>query len=139
MVAYWLIKTEPDHDWSWQEQVAKGTEGWDGVRNFAARNNIKAMKKGDQAFFYHSGKERRIMGIVKVVREEYPDKTDSSGRFVMVDVATDRPFKQPVTLKRIKEEISLANMQLVRISRLSVQSVSKTEWKLVCKLGGVKP
>jgi predicted RNA-binding protein with PUA-like domain len=138
-MAYWLIKAEPENDWSWDEQVAKGVEGWDGVRNYAARQHLNAMKKGDQCFFYHSGKEKRIMGIVAVAREAYPDASDASGKFVMVDVKTDRALKTPVTLAGVRAEPRLAEMRLVRESRLSVAPVEAAAWKLICKMGGIKP
>ena len=138
-MAYWLIKTEPEDGWSWDQQVAKGTEGWDGVRNFTARRNLNAMKKDDQCFFYHSGKEKRIMGIVRVAREAYPDASDAAGKFVMVDVKTDRPLRTPVTLAEVKAEPRLAEMRLVRESRLSVAPVDAAAWKLICKMGGVSP
>ena len=138
-MAYWLIKAEPESDWSWDQQVAKGVEGWDGVRNYTARRNLNAMKKGDQCFFYHSGKEKRIMGIVAVAREAYPDASDASGKFVMVDVKTDRALAAPVTLADIKAEPRLAEMRLVRESRLSVAPVEAAAWKLICKMGGIKP
>ncbi|MEK9946586.1 MAG: EVE domain-containing protein [Alphaproteobacteria bacterium] len=136
-MAYWLIKSEPE-TWSWDDQVKKDVEHWDGVRNFTARANLNAMKKGDKCFFYHSGGERQIVGIVTVVKEAYPDFTDESGRFVMVDVKTEQPMKTPVTLKQVKEEPKLADMELVRLSRLSVQKVDAKSWKLICKMGGVK-
>ena len=138
-MAYWLIKAEPENDWSWDAQVAKGVEGWDGVRNYAARQHLNAMKKGEQCFFYHSGKEKRIMGIVAVAREAYPDASDASGKFVMVDVKTDRALKTPVTLTDVKAEPRLAEMRLVRESRLSVAPVEAAAWKLICKMGGIKP
>ena len=135
---YWLMKTEPEA-WSWDDQVKKGIEPWNGVRNFRARSNMKAMKNGDQAFFYHSGEERRIVGIVTIARESYPDSTDETGRFVVVDVKTSRPLPRPVTLKEAKETPALKDMELVRLSRLSVQQVTPEAWKLICKRGGVKP
>jgi predicted RNA-binding protein with PUA-like domain len=137
-MAYWLIKSEPE-TWSWDDQVEKKVEHWDGVRNFTARANLNAMKKGDQCFFYHSGGERQIVGTVSVVKEAYPDPSDESGRFVMVDVKTGEALKTPVTLKQVKEETRLADMELVRLSRLSVQKVEPAAWKLICKMGGVKP
>lgn len=137
-MAYWLMKTEPE-TWSWDDQVKKKVEHWDGVRNFTARANMKAMKKGDRAFFYHSGKERQIVGTVTIAKEAYPDHTDETGRFIMVDVKTDKAFKTPVTLKEVKEEPRLAEMELVRLSRLSVQKVEPAAWKLICKMGGIKP
>ncbi|MSO64512.1 MAG: EVE domain-containing protein [Alphaproteobacteria bacterium] len=135
---YWLMKTEPE-TWSWDDQVKKGVEPWNGVRNFRARSNMKAMKKGDRVFFYHSGDERQIVGIVTIVREAYPDPTDESGRFVCVDVKTDVPLKRPVTLKEAKEAAEFSDMELVRLSRLSVQKVAPAAWRQLCKMGGVKP
>lgn len=137
-MAYWLLKTEPE-TWSWDDQVKKKVEHWDGVRNFRARSNLKAMKKGDLSFFYHSGDERQVVGIVSVVKEAYPDPSDETGRFVMVDVKTEKPFKTPVTLKDVKADPRLAEMELVRLSRLSVQKVEPAAWKLICKMGGVTP
>ena len=137
-MAYWLIKSEPE-TWSWDDQMEKKVEHWDGVRNFTARANLNAMKKGDQCFFYHSGGERRIVGTVSVVKEAYPDPSDESGRFVMVDVKPGEALKTPVALKQVKEETRLADMELVRLSRLSVQKVEPAAWKIICKMGGVKP
>lgn len=138
-VNYWLIKTEPDHDWSWDDQVKKGVEGWDGVRNYQARANLNAMKKGDQCFFYHSGKDKQVMGVVRVHKEAYPDPSDASGKFVMVDVKTDRALKTPVTLSEIKSDPKLSELVLVKNSRLSVQPVDAAYWKHICRLGGIKP
>lgn len=137
-MAYWLIKTEPG-TWSWEDQVRDKVTFWDGVRNYQASNNMKAMKKGDQAFFYHSVNERRIVGIVEVVKEYYPDHTDESGRFGMVDVKTVRPVKEPVTLQQIKGDPRLAEMALVRQSRLSVCPVTAEQWKIICGMAGTKP
>ena len=134
---YWLLKTEPD-TYSWTDQVKKGTEPWSGVRNFSARTNLKAMKKGDRAFFYHTGDEKQIVGIVTVTKEAYPDPSDKTGAFVMVDVKADRPLKTPVTLKDVKATPELADMELVRLARLSVQQVSAEAWNRICKMGGVK-
>jgi predicted RNA-binding protein with PUA-like domain len=135
-MAHWLVKSEPD-DWSWDQQVAKGRDGaeWTGIRNFSARNHLRAMKKGDQAFFYHTGKERAIVGIVKVIAEAHPDSTDSA--WPAVDVAAVKALPTPVGLDRIKADRRLAGMALVRISRLSVQPVSDAEWKIVCAMGGL--
>jgi predicted RNA-binding protein with PUA-like domain len=135
-MAYWLVKSEPD-DWSWDEQVAKGREGaeWTGIRNFAAQNNLRAMKKGEQAFFYHTGKQRAIVGIVKVIAEAHPDSTDSAWR--AIDVAAVKKLPTPVTLEQIKKDKRLAGMALVRISRLSVQPVSDAEWRIICEMGGL--
>lgn len=135
---YWLFKSEPGA-WSWDDQVKKGVEHWDGVRNYQANNNMKAMKKGDRGFFYHSVNEKRIVGIVEVVKEHYPDGSDESGRFGMVDIKAVEPVKTPVTLADVKAEPKLANLALVRQSRLSVVPVARDEWKLLCKMCGVKP
>ena len=136
-MAYWLVKSEPD-TWSWDQQVKKGVEGWNGVRNFQAAANLKAMRKGEQAFFYHSGETKEIVGIVEIVREAYPDKTDETGKFVMVDVKAVKPMPKPVTLAEIKAEPKLKDMKLVRQSRLSVSPVDDAAWKLICEMGGLK-
>jgi predicted RNA-binding protein with PUA-like domain len=135
-MAHWLVKSEPD-DWSWDAQVAKGRAGaeWTGIRNFSAQNHLRAMKKGEQAFFYHTGKERAIVGIVKVIAEAHPDSTDSA--WSAIDVAAVKALKTPVTLEQIKADKRFAGMALVRISRLSVQPVSDAEWRALCKMGGV--
>ena len=135
-MAYWLLKSEPD-DWSWAEQVAKGREGaeWTGIRNFSAQNHLRAMKKGEKAFFYHTGKERAVVGIVKVIAEAHADSTDSAWR--AIDVAAVRPLPTPVTLAQIKADKRLRDMALVRISRLSVQPVTDEEWRIVCALGNL--
>ncbi len=137
-MAYWLMKSEPG-TWSWDDQVKDGVAEWDGVRNYQAANNMKAMKVGDFCFFYHSVKEKTVVGIVEVVKEYYPDPTDKSGRFGMVDVKAVRPFERPVSLDEIKAEPKLAELALVRQSRLSVMPVKKAEWNLICKMGGTKP
>jgi predicted RNA-binding protein with PUA-like domain len=136
-MAYWLIKSEPGA-WSWDDQVRVGTEPWDGVRNYQASANMKAMKIGDRCFFYHSVKAKEIVGIVEVVKEYYPDHTDKSGRFGMVDVKAIEPLETPVTLAQIKADERFANLALVRQSRLSVVSIDNASWKLICKMGGVK-
>ncbi len=137
-MAYWLVKSEPSV-WSWDQQVAKGAKGeaWTGVRNHSAKLNMMKMKKGDRAFYYHSNEGKEIVGIAEIVREYYPDPTDTTGKFVCVDIAADKPLKRPVTLEAIKAEPKLAEMELVKLSRLSVQSVTPEQWKLVCKMGGV--
>ncbi len=135
---YWLFKSEPGA-WSWNDQVKKGVEHWDGVRNYQANNNMKAMKRGDKGFFYHSVNEKQIVGIVEVVKEHYPDHTDDSGRFGMVDIKALEPVKTPVTLADVKAEPKLADFALVKQSRLSVVPVGKDEWKLLCKMCRVKP
>ena len=132
-VAYWLFKSEPGA-WSWNDQVRDGTAEWDGVRNYQAANNMKAMKIGDRGFFYHSVNEKRIVGIVEVVKEYYPDPTDPSGRFGMVDVKALKPIKTPVTLKDIKAEPRLSGLALVRQSRLSVVPVGDEEWRILCAM-----
>jgi predicted RNA-binding protein with PUA-like domain len=138
-MAYWLMKTEPD-TYSWDDQVKRGTKGeaWTGVRNFTARGYLKAMKKGEQAFFYHTGDEKQVVGIVEVVRESYPDPTDDKGIFVVVDVKAVKPLPKPVTLAAVKAAPRLKDMALVKYSRLSVQPVSAPEWKTVCAMGGLK-
>jgi len=133
-MAYWLVKSEP-FKWSWDQQVEKDIEHWDGVRNYQASNNMKAMKIGDQAFFYHSNKGLEIVGIVEVVKEYYPDHTDEKKRFGMVDFKTVKPMPRPVTLKEIKATESLSDMALVHQSRLSVCPVKDNEWKIICKMG----
>ncbi len=137
-MAYWLFKSEPGA-WSWDDQVAAGAAEWDGIRNYQADNNMKAMKLGDKAFFYHSVDEKRIVGVVEVVREHYPDPTDAKGRFGMVDVKAVIPVTSPVTLADIKAEPELGNLALVRQSRLSVVPVEPAEWNLLCKMAGIKP
>jgi predicted RNA-binding protein with PUA-like domain len=136
-MAYWLFKTEPG-SWSWDDQVKKGVEHWNGVRNFQAANNMKAMKVGEMGFFYHSVDEKRIVGIVEVVKEYYPDHTDESGRFGMVDIKTVKPMRRPVTLAEIKGEPRLEKLALVRQSRLSVVPIGDAEWKLICAMGETK-
>lgn len=136
-MAFWLMKSEPGA-WSWDDQLKAGAAEWDGVRNYQASNNMKAMKLGDRAFFYHSVNEKRVVGIVEVVKEYYPDPSDPSGRFGMVDVAAVAPFAEPVTLARIKAEPRLAEIALVRQSRLSVLPLRAAEWKLICQMGGTE-
>jgi predicted RNA-binding protein with PUA-like domain len=138
-MAYWLLKTEPE-EYSWSDQVKRGAKGeaWSGVRNFTARGNLKAMKNGDRAFFYHTGDEKQIVGIVEVIREAYKDPTDPKGVFLMVDVKAVEPVPKPVTLAAIKAEPKLKDMSLVKYARLSVQPVTAEEWKIVSKMGGLK-
>jgi predicted RNA-binding protein with PUA-like domain len=135
-MAYWLLKSEPD-DWSWAEQVAKGRDGaeWTGIRNFSAQKHLRAMKKGERAFFYHTGKERAIVGIVRVIAEAHPDSTDPAWR--AIDVAAVQKLATPVGLDRIKADRRLAGMPLVRLPRLSVQPVSEAEWRIVCQMGEI--
>jgi len=139
VMAYWLFKTEPE-TWSWQQQKKKGLAGelWNGVRNHQAAGNMKAMKTGDWGFFYHSGEERAVVGIVEVIAEYAPDLTDPSGRFGLVAVKAVRDLPRPVTLAEIKANPKLSQMVLVKNSRLSVQPVTPAEWKIVCAVGGLK-
>jgi predicted RNA-binding protein with PUA-like domain len=134
---YWLVKSEPG-TYSWDNLVADKRTDWTGVRNFQASNNMKAMKKGDRVFFYHSGGEPAVVGIAEVVKEYYPDPTDKEGRFGMVDLAAVSPLKRPVSLAEIKAEKKLADFKLVRQGRLSVVPVSAAEWKLVGAMGQTK-
>ncbi|WP_142850517.1 EVE domain-containing protein [Telmatospirillum sp. J64-1] len=135
-MAFWLLKSEPE-SWSWTDQLSKGTEPWNGVRNHQAAANMRAMRLGDRAFFYHSGKERRILGIVEVVREYHPDPSDESGRFGMVEVKAVAPLPRPVDLAEIKAEPRLSHLALLRQSRLSVQPVDEAAWALILEMGGV--
>ena len=138
-MAFWLMKTEPEV-FSWDDLVARGADGepWDGVRNYQARNNMRAMQVGERAFFYHSrGAAPAVVGICEIVAPAHPDPTTDDPRWECVDVRADRPFTRPVTLAEIKAEPWLAEMVLVRNSRLSVQPVTEAEWRLVCELGGV--
>ena len=130
---YWLLKSEPDA-WSWDNQVKEGASMWDGVRNYQARNNLKEMKKNDLCFFYHSVTERNIVGIVKVVKEYYPDPTDNTDRFVVVDVKATKKLKKPVSLDQIKENNELKDIALIKQSRLSVMPLKKTEWDIIIKM-----
>ncbi len=134
----WLVKSEPSA-WSWNEQVAVGAKGtaWTGVRNHSAKLNLEKMKKGDKAFFYHSNEGKEIVGIAEVIRTAYPDPTDASGKFVCVDLKAVKPMKTPVTLAAIKTDKKLAEMALIKLSRLSVQPVTAEEWQIVCRMGGV--
>ncbi|WP_420563166.1 EVE domain-containing protein [Thalassobaculum sp.] len=134
-MAYWLFKSEPG-TWSWDDQVRKGDqgEGWDGVRNYQAANNMKAMKIGDRGFFYHSVNEKQIVGIVEVIEEYHPDPTDKSERFGMVTIKAIQPVEKPVTLADIKAEPELEDFALVRQSRLSVVPVTDAQWRLILKM-----
>ncbi len=138
-MAYWLFKSEPGA-WSWDDQVAEGAAGaeWDGVRNHQAKNNMIAMRKGDKGFFYHSVNEKRVVGIVEIVAEAHPDSTDGTGTWQCVDIAAIEPVPNPVTLAEIKADPKLAEMALVKNTRLSVQPVTAAEWKRVCRMGGLK-
>lgn len=138
-MAYWLLKSEPE-TWSWERQKARGPKGepWSGVRNHMAANNMKAMKKGDRGFFYHSGSEKRIAGIVEITGTYRPDPTDETGRFGLVIVKAVCDVPKPVTLGDAKANPALAGMALLKYSRLSVQPVMPAEWKEICRMGGVK-
>tara|TARA_R110000868_G_C10588246_1_gene739346 strand:- start:22 stop:435 length:414 start_codon:yes stop_codon:yes gene_type:complete len=133
---YWLVKSEPG-SWSWDDHVRVGVEPWNGVRNYQAANNMKAMQIGDKAFFYHSVKEKRIVGIVEVVKEYYPDPSDASGRFGMVDFKALEPVPNPVTLADIKADERLHDLALIRQSRLSVVPVDRSSWDIICGMGGL--
>lgn len=137
-MAYWLFKSEPE-TWSWDQQKARGAKGepWSGVRNYQAANNMKAMKKGDRGFFYHSGSEKRIAGIVEVMGEYRPDPTDETGRFGLVTVKAVCDMPKPVTLGDAKGNPALAGMALLKHARLSVQPLTASEWKELCRMGGV--
>ena len=132
---YWLFKSEPGA-WSWQDQVdsKKSTAEWDGVRNYQARNNLMAMKKNDECFFYHSVSEKKIVGIVSVVKEYYLDPTDKSKKFVAVDVHAIKTFPTPVTLEQIKKEKKLSHIPLIKQSRLSVMPIDSKSWKILNKM-----
>ncbi len=139
-MAFWLFKSEPN-TWSWDDQVARGETGeeWDGVRNYQARNNMRAMQVGDRGFFYHSMKEKAIVGIVEVCAVAHPDSTTDDPRWECVDIRAIRAVKTPVTLQMCKDEPRLHNMVLVNNSRLSVQPVTDDEWAVVCGMAGVAP
>ncbi|HIM71653.1 MAG TPA: EVE domain-containing protein [Alphaproteobacteria bacterium] len=136
-MAYWLMKSEPGA-YSWEDLVRDGSTYWDGVRNYQAANNMKKMKKGEKAFLYHSVTEKQIVGVMEVTREYYPDHTDASGRFGMVDVKPLAPVTRFVTLAQIKTESKLEDLALVRQSRLSVLPITATHWKILCKMAGMK-
>ncbi|MBM1632912.1 EVE domain-containing protein [Sulfitobacter mediterraneus] len=139
-MAYWLFKSEPN-TWGWDDQVAKGAAGeeWDGVRNYQARNFMREMKLGDRGFFYHSMKEKSVVGIVEVCAESHPDSTTDDDRWECVDIKAIRAFEVPVTLDQIKTDPRLAEMVLVKNSRLSVQPVTEKEWQVICDLGKTEP
>ena len=137
-MAYWLFKSEPD-TWSWEQQVAKGASGeeWNGVRNYQARNNMRAMKIGDLGFFYHSNVGKEVVGIVEVCALSHPDSTTDDPRWDCVDIKAVKPLPRPVTLEEAKADPRLAEMALVKNTRLSVQPVTEDEWQVICKLGGL--
>ena len=137
MKRHWLVNQEPSA-YSWSDFVADGRTSWTGVRNFTAKNNMRAMKLGDLGFFYHTGDEKRIVGIVKVVALAHPDSTDTEGKWSCVDVAAVTPLPEPITLAQVKAEPKLKDMALVKLARLSVQPVTDAEWALACKMGGMK-
>ncbi|MFS4436587.1 EVE domain-containing protein [Paracoccaceae bacterium GXU_MW_L88] len=137
---YWLFKSEPN-TFSWDDLVEKGDKGeeWDGVRNYQARNNMREMKVGDRGFFYHSVKEKRIVGTCEVIAEAHPDSTTDDDRWECVDIKALDAFETPITLDDVKADERFDEMILVNNSRLSVQPVTKDEWKAICEMGGVKP
>ena len=136
-MAYWLVKSEP-FKYSWEQFTEDKQTHWDGVRNYAARNNLRAMKKGDKAFFYHSNEGLEIVGIATIVKEAYQDPTTEDEAWVVVDLKPVKKLKKPVSLKQIKEDERLQNMDLLRLSRLSVQTVKEEEWKVVMEMAGEK-
>ena len=138
-MAHWLLKSEPS-SWSWDQQVEAGAKGtfWNGVRNHSAKLNLMAMKKGEKGFFYHSNEDKAVVGIVEIIKTYYPDHTDESGKFGMVDVKAVKALKKPVTLAEIKAEPRLKDMVLVNNSRLSVQPVTEEEWRVVLEMAGEK-
>ncbi len=135
-MAYWLVKDEPE-SWSYQKHAAEGVASWEGVRNHQAANNLRAMKKGDRAFFYHSVTEKRLAGVLEVAREAYPDPTDKERKWVAVDLRAVMPIEKSVTLADIKNEPRLEDLALVRHTRLSVMPVLPGHWKLLCKMAGI--
>ena len=139
-MAHWLFKSEPS-EWSWDDQVARGETGedWDGVRNYQARNQMRAMAVGDLGFFYHSQTEKAVVGIVRVIAEAHPDPTTDDPRWECVTVSAVRPFARPVTLADVKAEPALSEMALVWNTRLSVQPVTEAEWHKICEMGQTAP
>jgi len=136
-MAYWLLKSEPVK-YPWSQMVKDGRTHWDGIRNFQAANNLRAMKVGDRAFFYHSNEGKEIVGVVEIVRTAYPDPGDKDGKFVMVDVAPVKPVEKAVTLAEMKEMPELSGFSLLRQSRLSVCPVSDQEWGVICRKAGIE-
>ncbi|MBN9677118.1 EVE domain-containing protein [Salipiger bermudensis] len=139
-MSYWLFKSEPS-TWSWQDQVTKGDAGeeWDGVRNYQARNFMRQMAVGDRGFFYHSQKEKAVVGTVEVIAAAHPDSSTDDPRWECVDIKAVQAAKTPVTLEQIKQEPALSEMALVKSARLSVQPVTEAEWRLVCEMAGLDP
>ena len=135
---YWLLKTEPE-EWSWKQQLRSSNKGaeWNGVRNFQAAKNLKNMKIGDKCFFYHTGKEKKIIGIVEVIKEYFFDKTDKTHKFVSVAVKSSSSLKRPVKLAEIKKSKNFVDLALVKQSRLSVMEIDLKSWKKICKMGKV--
>ena len=135
---YWLLKTEPD-EWSWKDQVKKNKKGavWDGVRNFQARNNLQKMKLGDQFFFYHTGSEKKIVGIGKIIKEFFLDSRDSSGKFGSIMVRSYKSFRVHVSLNDIRNNSLLGHLALLKQSRLSVMPIDLKSWKIICKMGKI--
>ena len=133
-MAYWLVKSEPG-TWSWDDHVKAGADAWTGVRNHQAKAHLKAMRRGDRVLFYHSGDEKAVVGVSEVAREAYPDPTDPTGKFYAVDLKAVSPLKRPVSLAEIKATPSLADMALVKNSRLSVQPVTADQWTLIGEMG----
>ena len=133
---YWLVKSEPGC-WSFEDHLQKGIEPWDGVRNHQAANNLKAMSLGDQVFFYHSVKQKAVVGLLEVVKEAYPDVSDETGRFVTTDFKAVKPLPNPVYLKDIKQDPRLEKMALLKQSRLSVMPIAEDEWHIICAMGGL--
>ena len=136
-MAYWLVKSEPS-TYSWDQFQKDGKTFWDGVRNYAARNNLRAMKKGDEVLFYHSNEGLEVVGIAKVIKEHYQDPTTVEEAWVVVDLKPAKKLKQPVPLAEMKKDKRLANMDLIRLGRLSVQSVKESEWKVIMEMAGEK-
>ncbi len=137
MPQYWLIKSEP-FKYSWEQLLKDGQTFWDGVRNFQARKHLMEMKKGDKCLFYHSNEGLAVVGIAEVIKEHYPDPTDSTGKWLCVDVKPFKSLKRPVTLQEIKNHPQLKNMQFVKQQRLSVSKVTEQEYQIICELGGIK-
>jgi predicted RNA-binding protein with PUA-like domain len=135
-MAYWLMKSEP-YEYSWSQLLADGLNRWDGVRNYQARNNLRAMQLGDRAFFYHSNEGREIVGVMEIVKTAYPDPSDETGRFDMVDVKPVMSVVTPVTLATIKADPRLVDFALLRQSRLSVAPVRESEWAMLCAMAGI--
>ena len=133
---YWLLKSEPS-TWSWKDQKKAKTTMWDGVRNYQARNNLVSMKKNDKCFFYHSVLEKQIVGIVKVIKEHFPDPTDPKNKFFAIEIKFEKSLPMPVTLEQIKKNTKLSNLPLVKQSRLSVMPINNKSWNLICKMGGL--